>query len=253
MENPPGKLGGLRDAGVAYVRILERDKPPEDGSPDPFTAAGPYASKVTTLLQYWFFYAYDEWVTPVFAGQLRQRHEGDWESVMVGLSETEPLFVAYSSHCGGTWRPWRDALVAKGVGPLTHPYVAVAEGSQANYDNPSASRAPDWATCAGIPGDTLTLVSYASNIRDRTGAVWSWTPKRLVEVDAETPPMSFPGTWGANDLTTLETLRSHRLSNPAPGPRTPSLQRLWREPLNTVFCTGTWHGPGRCKPPGTAS
>ncbi len=249
MPDPPRELGGQRPTGTAYVRIIKRDKPPEDGSPDPFIEAGPYSDRLDTLLQYWFFYAYDEWVTPVFAGELKQRHEGDWEAVMVGLSKTEPLFVAYSSHCGGNWRDWRHVLVADDLEPRTHPYVAVAEGSQANYDNPNSSRSPDWATCAGIPGDALKLVSYASNIRDRTGAVWTWTPSsdQLMEVDAGVPPMSFPGTWGANDLTTLKTpARSHRLGSGA-GPKTPSLQALWREPLRVVFCTKTWQPRGRCR------
>ena len=78
----------------------------------------------------------------------------------------------FSQHCGGEWYRWRDVRVTGG----THTVVAAADGSQANYRFPNASQAPDWTGCANLPARTTTLVSYASNIRDRTGADWSWSP-----------------------------------------------------------------------------
>jgi hypothetical protein len=57
--------------------------------------------------------------------------------------------------------------------------------------------------------------------------------------------MSFPGSWGAYDHTTLENLLPHRLGREGTGPKTPSLQALWTHPITTVFCSPHWR-PRRC-------
>ena len=224
---------------------------PADGSPDPFERYGPFADELAILVQYWFFYHYDEWVAPVFGGQLVQRHEGDWEAVTVGLSTSRPLFAAYSEHCGGQWRRWRDVDVAGEQGALrSRPVVAVAVGSQANYTRALAGRAPDWSSCKGIPGEAVGLLSYTFNIRDHTADDWRWTPGpedvRLVRADRF--PMDFPGYWGATDATQFVTARPHELqSRPGPGPATPSRQPLWRSPVRQIFCGKAWR-PQDCKP-----
>jgi hypothetical protein len=231
--------GRHRD-GAAYYRVIRRSK-----TPGVFEKVGPYSSKLSILIQYWLFYRYDIWRTQVLAGELTQRHEGDWEAVMVGLSDDDPLFVAYSAHCGGSWRGWKGVDVAATQRPWTHPLVAVAEGSQANYPKADQRRAPDWAACAGVPPGSAALVSYAGNVRDRTDYAWEWYPEELIRADARRPPMSFPGTWGANDRTALENFRTQRLGKEGKGPRTPSLQPLWQRPVRTVFCDSHWE-PRRC-------
>ena len=70
---------------------------------------------------------------------------------------------------------------------------------------------------------------------------------RLVFVDDETPPMTFPGTWGAKDVAVLSNSRTQELGKPGAGPRTPSLQALWTDPPETIFCSKTWDGPRGCK------
>ncbi len=53
---------------------------------------------------------------------IHQHHEGDWEAVTVGLSADRPLFVDWSAHCAGEWRPFAGAtLVADPGGERTHP------------------------------------------------------------------------------------------------------------------------------------
>jgi hypothetical protein len=95
------------------------------------------------LLQYYYFYGFDDWQRTVGKYRFAQTHEGDWEQVTIGLSGDDPpspVFAAFSSHCGGTWSPWPSEDVSKdtsrGVSlvPNTqHPKVYVAFGSHANY------------------------------------------------------------------------------------------------------------------------
>lgn len=260
MGNPHHDRRGERlyPEGDVYVRVLRKSaeeaeerrretehlRPSDRWPPRAFVDEGPYRESLTTLLQYWYFYRYDEWEARVFAGQLVQRHEGDWEAVTIGLSQSKPLFVAYSAHCAGTWRPWREVKLSDKFPEPTHPLVAVAEGSHANYPQADQKRTPDPAHCQGVPAGTTALLSYASNIRDKTEYGWQWYPAtdgwHLVNEDAL--PMSFPGYWGASDTTTLVGFfKSSRLSE-GHGPRTPSQQPLWESPVAKIFC-GNYSGP----------
>ena len=237
--SPPAD-GERREDGAVYVRVIHRGAPRPDRSPNAFDDVGPYGGQVQTIVQYWFFYAFDDWISPVIAGQLRQYHEADWEAVTIGFSKTKPLFVGFSQHCGGEWYPWEDVRVTE----KTRTVVAVAEGSQANYRFPNPSQAPDWTGCANLPARTTTLVSYASNIRDRTSADWSWSaPADGFEfVDARDFPMNVVARWAPYSRTELQTLhKTHPLGGDAAGPATPSTQRLWREPMRTIFTGTTWH------------
>jgi hypothetical protein len=237
--DPPAD-GERREDGMVYVRVIRRGEPRPDRSPNAFDPVGPYGGQVQTIVQYWYFYAFDDWISPVIAGQLRQYHEADWEAVTIGFSATEPLFVGFSQHCGGEWYPWEDVRVTED----TRTVVAVAEGSQANYRFPNPSQAPDWTGCANLPARTTTLVSYASNIRDRTSADWSWSAPAtgFSFVDARKFPMNVVARWAPYSRTELQTLhKTHPLGGDAAGPATPSVQALWREPLRTIFRGTTWH------------
>jgi hypothetical protein len=238
---------------AAYVRVL-KDNGGTPGRPNPFavpdgvddeTAA--MLESTSVLIQYWLFYRFNEWNRPTLSGRLAGRHEGDWEAVMVGLSAEKPEFVAFSAHCAGTWRPWDEVEVAEThQGPRTHPLIAVAEGSHANYVETQDRRSPDWAGCAGIGKGTTTLLGYASNIRDKTENGYTRRLKgdELKLVSGNAPPMSFPGTWGARTQTLLINKRTHKLENKKGGPETPTLQPLWIDPLRKVFCSN-WD-PRRC-------
>jgi hypothetical protein len=84
------------------------------------------------LLRYSYFYYFDDWRTP--GRWLWQVHEGDWETVTIGLSATrQPLFAAYSQHCSGTWREWSGGGIEK---KGDRPVVYVALGSHAHYFRP---------------------------------------------------------------------------------------------------------------------
>jgi hypothetical protein len=229
--------------GATYVRVLHKDRPPTDRSPNPFgrvSSTDRGLAGLNTLIQYWYFYYYDEWVAPAFAGDLIQRHESDWEAVTVGLAGARPLFVAYSEHCAGTWVRWPQAEVSNDptMAGGTHPLVAVARGSHANYPEADQQRSPDWTHCQGLPAGLTTLVSYASNIRDKTEYTWLWhEPEQgLILADAKTQPMLYPGSWGAHDETILYNFNANQISVNGTGPLSPPLQALWQLPLKKIYC-----------------
>jgi hypothetical protein len=233
----------LYHEGAVYVRGPLR----AGEHPGLFPNRGPYREQLRTLIQYWYFYYYDEWRAPVFAGLLTQKHESDWEVVTLGLdADSKPLFVADSAHCAGSWRRWREIEVStKLPGPHIHPLVAVAEGSHANYPDPEQKRTSDPGHCAGLPEGAAAAISYASNIRDKTEYGWAWYPPEdgWIELGRTDPgPMSFPGTWGASDRTTLTNFNVHEIGTAKAGPKTPSLQPSWADPVGTVFC-------GKYRPP----
>lgn len=246
-EGRQRQKGRLYREGAVYVRVLERGRSEPEEPRGVFIARGPYREELDALVQYWFFYPYNEWRTPVFAGELVQRHEADWEAVTIGLDgRRAPLFVADSAHCGGSWAPWEEVEASTALpGPRTHPLVAVARGSHANYQSAEEKRSPDWASCAGGPEGVLSAISYASNIRDETELGWLWYPPDdgWLPAKAKLPPMSFPGRWGADDRTILKNFKTSVLHE-GNAPLTPSLQGLWRDPVRSIFCAR--FKPRRC-------
>ena len=273
-RQPHDPLAGkpYQDGGV-YVRVVRRAAPPRR-EPNPFESFGPkdIRDDLAILVQYWFFYDYDEWVAPVLAGRIVQRHEADWEAVTVGLATNRPLFAAFSQHCGGMWQRWGgpDGVHVVDTGPegysgridvsgpgaedlgdgpsdwnearadRTHPAVSVALGSQANYPPAQADVSPNWASCQGYPDQTVSLLSYVWNIRDRTGEDYQWLPKQVKLVNAHETPMTFPGVWGPKDTFQYVTTRDDPERKGGLGPRTPSRQMLWRQPVFAIFCGQGW-------------
>ena len=88
-----------------------------------------------TVLQYWYFYAYNDWRSGYFG---LNDHEADWEQVSIYLYENEagewePAWLAYASHdfAGDDLRRhWDDEDVAK---EGEHPVVFVGAGSHASF------------------------------------------------------------------------------------------------------------------------
>src|SRR5262249_59654528 len=81
-------------------------------------------------LQYWFFYAYNDW---------NDKHEGDWEMIQLDFNAgsaaealtRKPTEVGYSQHTGAERADWGAAKLQIVGG--THPVVYPALGSHANY------------------------------------------------------------------------------------------------------------------------
>ena len=85
-------------------------------------------------LQYWFFYAYNDWATS-FGGM--NDHEGDWEGMYyffelddAGNPKEPPAYVTYVGHHSRLTKPWghHDITLAG-----NHPVGYVAAGSHATY------------------------------------------------------------------------------------------------------------------------
>lgn len=103
----------------------------------------PYYARIVrqgswTVLQYWFFYAFNNWRSGFFGAN---DHEADWEFVNIyGTFDTQkefvPEWVAYSAHdfSGKELRRHWEALKGNRIGE--HPVVYVAAGSHAGYFSP---------------------------------------------------------------------------------------------------------------------
>lgn len=93
-------------------------------------------SETWIALQYWFFYAYNDWRSG-FNGA--NDHEADWEQIIVYLYRGDdggaiPAWVAYAQHDyhgGDLRRRWDHASELELVGD--HPVVNVGAGSHASY------------------------------------------------------------------------------------------------------------------------
>jgi hypothetical protein len=221
---------------VVYGRVLS--VPAGSPAPPGFTSPPRY------LVRYWLFYDFDDWRSP--NRRLWQAHEGDWESVTIGLSATlQPQFAAYSEHCSGTIRAWTN--VSKRGG--THPVDYVALGSHANYFTSSTNSTkfseclhkyldrPEFARAAGI------IKLAEGQLVDRMGTAHpsgqeglaGTTPLELVELTSPLPPWaSFPGWWSEGQLLWLgETPNRLTSIMESGGPATPN----W----NSTSIPSYWH------------
>ncbi len=107
-----------------------------------------YAGITYTVIQYWFFYAFNN-------GEFNQ-HEGDWEMVQVLLDEqNSPAYLVCTQHNGRERRSWNN--IDK-VGD--HPIVYVALGSHANY----FTTEDDW-----IPWDRKLIYKFYNDLFDGNG------------------------------------------------------------------------------------
>ena len=164
------------------------------------------------------------------------------------MSADRPLFVDWSAHCAGEWRPFAGAtLVADPGGPRTHPVSWVALGSHANLPTPR-DRTPalvelrpargDVRAPARPGGDRRRSPSQRSAAASTTRSASSTAPGAgtpqafpLALVNRTTWPMTFPGIWGGRERIEVgPTGRTLGWSPP-----TPTLQPLWRDPLTTIF------------------
>jgi|SRR5271157_599073 len=123
----------------------------------------------STVIQYWFFYAYNN-------GPLNN-HQGDLEVVEVFLDGSgTPVRAVYSQHGSGENAAWGDVELYDN----THPVVYVAQGSHANYFRSYQGK-------IGIENDIVGS--------DGIGII----PNNLTLVSLDTNPpgwLNFQGRWG---------------------------------------------------------
>jgi hypothetical protein len=122
--------GAMQLPHDVHEKALERYAPYRDFSKyPPVYYYSTLKSRGYQVLQYWFFYAYNDWGTG--HGGVND-HEGDWEMIALFLRGGEPKYMAYSAHTGAPeHHAWNSNEIHKVGG--THPVVYVGSGSHANY------------------------------------------------------------------------------------------------------------------------
>jgi len=220
---------------VIYGRVV--DVPAGAPSPPGFTEPPRY------LVRYWLFYEFDDWHS--LRKRLWQTHEGDWESISIGISATgTPAFAAYSQHCSGSVRTWTSVTKRGG----THPVAYVGLGSHANLftKTPTSTR---FSECArkglayAAAAKVTRLVQLAQDrILDRTGSAHAMgpddlpgvTPLRIIPLDpSKTEWARFPGRWSEGQILWLGSVpRTLTTVSQGSGPATPrwtssTISSLW--------------------------
>ncbi len=177
-------------------------------------------------LQYWFFYAFNDW---------NNLHEGDWEMIQLVFPaasaeealETEPLEVGYSQHEGAERAEWGDDKLELVDG--THPVVYPAAGSHANFYEDAlflGRSAEQGVGCDDTTGPSITLRPDVRTI-----------PGEAAAAQAAYPWIAFEGRWGE---------RQEAFYN---GPTGPNLKLQWAEPITWAE---VWRDNGYAVPAGGA-
>jgi hypothetical protein len=219
---------------TVYARVLTTTSDPNNFPSEPLP--GP---AIDTIIEYWFFYGYDRWEQQTPVGLFSQHHDGDWEGAFIAFSpERVPLWVAYTAHCGGVVKNWKDVRVFDD----THPYVFVAKGSHANYPT-EAPQTPDWLGCAGRTkhsGPATEFLDTLANIREQVRPNDSGVlPK--VDMTGTQPLVTVPLWWGTVDKSVLSPpIISAQTLAMGTGPESPGCKPLWRDPVATIYCDHRW-------------
>jgi hypothetical protein len=208
--------GGIARSSALWYRATAPDGP------------HPYYGRVLrdagwTVLQYWFFYAYNDWRS-AFHGA--NDHEADWEQITLFLSSEDegapvPRWAAFAQHDyhgEALRRRWDDAEQLQVVDG--HPVVFAGAGSHASYFVPGEYlaeqelRLPRWmhliAGAIGrlFPGEgadrgqqrlvPIAFVDYArgDGVSIGPGQAREWSPVLLDET--QTWAFDYAGLWGVS-------------------------------------------------------
>jgi hypothetical protein len=159
-------------------------------------------------LQYWLFYAYNDW---------NNLHEGDWEMIQLvfeaedaaGALEVDPTKIGYSQHEGAEQADWDDEKLELVDG--THPVVHPAAGSHANFFEEGlylGRSAEQGVGCDDTSGPTVDLRPAVVTI-----------PSDSAEAVEAYPWIDFEGRWGELQRAFFN------------GPTGPNLKTQWTEPI----------------------
>jgi hypothetical protein len=159
-------------------------------------------------LQYWLFYAYNDW---------NNLHEGDWEMIQLvfdagsardALAE-QPTSVGYSQHEGTEQADWGTDKLQRVGG--THAVVYPAAGSHANFFGEGlflGSSASQGVGCDDTTGPHHDLHPAVNTI-----------PSDPAQAREEFPWIAFEGRWGELQRSFFN------------GPTGPNLKTQWTEPI----------------------
>jgi len=148
------------------------------------------------IIQYWFFYAYNQ-------GELNV-HEGDWEMIQIIFESNIPTQIMYSQHHSGQQVTWNDAEKTG-----MHPHVYVARGSHANYPRYYSGK-----------------LGVASDIVGNNGVMLDSSKYSLVEL-SDQGWLTYAGRWG--EVASIEDTVLG-FSGP-PGPIYREEGQMWNNPV----------------------
>lgn len=199
--------GNALDPGCDYERWARRLT--EDRHPAVFAhVATDPAHPGRLALQYWLFYAYNDW---------NNLHEGDWEMIQLVFEagdarealERGPTSVGYSQHEGAERADWGEDKLELVEG--THPVVYPAAGSHANFYEEAlflGRSAEQGVGCDDTTGAGVELRPEVLTI-----------PSDPDEAAAAFPWIEFEGRWGELQRAFFN------------GPTGPNLKTQWTEPI----------------------
>jgi len=199
--------GNALDPGCTYERWANRIT--DDHEPVVYAHVATDPDRPEQLaLQYWFFYAYNDW---------NNLHEGDWETVQLVFDAAdagaalgqEPVWVGYSQHEGAERADWGDEKLelVNGSRPVVYP----AAGSHANFFDEAlylGSSAEQGVGCDDTRGPHVELDPRVVTI-----------PSDTSSARRQLPWIAFEGRWGELQEAFFN------------GPTGPNLKRSWVEPI----------------------
>jgi hypothetical protein len=160
-------------------------------------------------LQYWLFYAYNDW---------NNLHEGDWEMIQLvfaaesaraALSQ-DPVEVGYSQHEGAERAEWDDEKLELVGG--RRPVVYPAAGSHANFF--------DEALFIGTSGEQGVGCDDTRGPHTELRPAVRTIPSDSAEARAAFPWLTYEGRWGELQEAFYN------------GPTGPSMKRQWTQPIS---------------------
>jgi hypothetical protein len=159
-------------------------------------------------LQYWFFYAFNDW---------NNLHEGDWEMVQVNFDASsaqdalarKPTSIGYSQHEGAERAAWGDSKLELEDG--THPVLYPANGSHAGFYSSALFLGASGSQGVGCDDTRAPL----SEVRPEVQTIPS-DPDAAREAF---PWIAFQGRWGELQPAFFN------------GPTGPNLKTQWTQPV----------------------
>ncbi len=159
-------------------------------------------------LQYWLFYAYNDW---------NNLHEGDWEMIQLVFDARDPsealgrdpVSIGYSQHEGAEGAEWDDEKLelVDGRRPVVYP----AAGSHANFFDDALYIGSSGDQGVGCDDTRAPHVDLDPRVRT--------IPSETAAARASFPWIAYEGRWGELQEAFFN------------GPTGPNLKRQWTEPI----------------------
>jgi hypothetical protein len=199
--------GNALEPGCSYERWARRITKGHDPTAYAHVVRDP-AHPGKLALQYWLFYAYNDW---------NNLHEGDWEMIQLVFDAgnahdalaKQPASVGYSQHEGAEEADWGADKLRRVGG--THPVVYPAAGSHANFFGEGlflGSSATQGVGCDNTTGPHHDLHPAVETI-----------PSDPAQAREQFPWIAFEGRWGELQPSFFN------------GPTGPNLKTQWTEPI----------------------